>query len=50
MKVAEDADISKARRPSCGKCAEPTPVTEELKAGGTVALTGLVLPHKERAA
>ncbi|EPT1371741.1 HU family DNA-binding protein, partial [Vibrio parahaemolyticus] len=39
MKVAEDADISKAKAEAAVN-ALINSVTEELKAGGTVALTG----------
>ncbi|EBE3867311.1 DNA-binding protein HU, partial [Salmonella enterica subsp. enterica serovar Heidelberg] len=50
MKVAEDADISKAKAEAAVN-ALINSVTEELKAGGTVALTGFGTFHvKERAA
>ncbi|CAM3423057.1 HU family DNA-binding protein [Xenorhabdus nematophila] len=50
MKVAEDADISKAKAEAAVN-ALINSVTEELKAGGTVALTGFgTFQVKERAA
>ncbi|MCU8019886.1 HU family DNA-binding protein [Shewanella sp. SM72] len=50
MKVAEDADISKAKAEAAVN-ALINSVTEELKAGGTVALTGFgTFQIKERAA
>ncbi|QQK62588.1 HU family DNA-binding protein (plasmid) [Shewanella sp. LC6] len=50
MKVAEDADISKAKADAAVN-ALINSVTEELKAGGTVALTGFgTFQVKERAA
>lgn len=44
MKVAEDADISKAKAEAAVN-ALINSVTEELKAGGTVALTGFGTFH-----
>lgn len=50
MKVAEDADISKAQAEAAVN-ALINSVTEELKSGGTVALTGFGTFHvKSRAA
>ncbi len=50
MKVAEDADISKAKAEAAVN-ALINSVTEELKAGGAAALTGFGTFHvKERAA
>lgn len=50
MKVAEDVDISKAKAEAAVN-ALINSVTEELKAGGTVALTGFgTFQVKERAA
>ena len=50
MKVAEDADISKAKAEAAVN-ALINSVTEELKSGGTVALTGFgTVQVKERAA
>ena len=50
MKVAEDADISKAKAEAAVNALNNS-VTEELKAGGTVALTGFgTFQVKERAA
>lgn len=50
MKVAEDADISKAQAEAAVN-ALINSVTEELKSGGTVALTGFGTFHvKARAA
>ncbi|HBB3210461.1 TPA: HU family DNA-binding protein [Escherichia coli] len=50
MKVAEDADISKAKAEAAVN-ALINSVTEELKSGGTVALTGFgTFQVKERAA
>ena len=50
MKVAEDADISKEKAEAAVN-ALINSVTEELKAGGTVALTGFgTFQVKERAA